>query len=104
MTEDEKRINKVENRVDNLETKFEMYMKLQDERFNSFMQQRTELRQDMKDMQNRFYTKMDNLDAKIDGIAKHVQTLSIAAIAGIGGMFVAIVVMVGTVVYSVLTR
>ena len=111
MTEDEKKINDVEKRVDNLETKFEMFMKSQDERFNYFMQRQNELaadirelRQDSKDMQKSFDAKIDKLDAKIDGIAKHVQTLSVAAVAGVGGMFVAIVVMVGTMVYSVLTR
>ena len=109
MTEDGKKNNSVERRVDKLETRFEMYMKAQDERFNSYMQRQNELatdirelRQDMKDMQNRFDAKIDKLDAKIDGIAKHVQTLSVAAVAGVGGMFVAVGVIVGTLIYTLL--
>ena len=54
-----------------------------------------ELRQDMKAMQA-------NLDAKIDGMGKHVRNLSVAAMAAVGGMFVAVGVMVGTMIYTLL--
>ena len=111
MADNENKNNDVDRRVDKLETKFEMYMKAQDERFNFYMQRQNELatdirelRQDMKDMQNSFDAKIDKLDAKIDGMVKHVQTLSVAAVAGVGGMFVAVGVMVGTLIYSILTR
>lgn len=98
MTEDEKRINNIDSRVSNLETKFEIYMQRQNEMAADIR----ELRQDFKDMQKTFDAKIDKLDAKIDSIGKHVQNLSIAAIAGVGGMFVAIVVMVGTLIYTLL--
>ena len=100
MTEDEKRINNIDSRVSNLETKFEIYMQRQNEMATDIR----ELRQDMKDMQARIDAKFDNMDAKIDGIGKHVQNLSVAAIAAVGGMFVAVGVMVGTMIYSILSR
>ena len=56
-----------------------------------------EIRQDMKAMQA-------NLDAKIDSMGKHVRNLSVAAMAAVGGMFVAVGVMVGTMIYTILTR
>ena len=100
MTEDEKRINNIDSRVSNLETKFEVYIQRQNEMATDIR----ELRQDMKDMQKAFYAKMDNMDGKIDGIGKHVQNISVAAIAAVGGMFVAVGVMVGTMIYALLTR
>ena len=104
MTEDEKRIINVESRVDNLETTFKMFIQEMRD-FKTEMRQQNqmraeeirEIRQDMKAMQA-------NLDAKIDGIGKHVQNLSVAAIAAVGGMFVAVCVMVGTMIYTILTR
>ena len=100
MTEDEKRINNIDSRVSNLETKFEVYIQRQNEMATDIR----ELRQDMKDMQKASYAKMDNMDGKIDGIGKHVQNISVAANAAVGGMFVAVGVMVGTMIYSILSR
>ncbi len=102
MTEDEKRITNVEKRVDNLETTFKMFMQEMRD-FKTEMRQQNqmraeeirELRQDMKTMQA-------NLDAKIDGMGKHVRNLSVAAMAAVGGMFVAVGVMVGTMIYTLL--
>ena len=56
-----------------------------------------EIRADMKTMQT-------NLDAKIDALGKHVQNLSVAAMVGVGTSVIAVVVIVGTMVYAVLTR
>ena len=113
MTEDEKKNIDVDRRVDKLETKFEMFMKSQDDKFNAFMRSHEdfkteirqqnqmraeeirELRQDMKNMQA-------NLDSKIDSMGKHVRNLSVAAMAAVGGMFVAVGVMVGTMIYTLL--
>jgi predicted ribosome quality control (RQC) complex YloA/Tae2 family protein len=104
MTEDEKRINNIENRVSNLETKFEMFMQSHEDFKAEIRQQNQmraeeirEIRQDMKNMQA-------SLDAKIDSMGKHVRNLSVAAIAAVGGMFVAVGVMVGTLIYTLLTR
>ena len=99
---------------------------MQDAKFNTFMQEMRdrdkqraddirELRQDMKNMQTRhdadmkglqkdFYTKMDNMDKKMDGVVKHVQNLTVAAIVGIGAAVAGIGAIAVTVVYSVLTR
>ena len=93
MTQQEKKISQVEARVSNLETKFELYMKRQDELALDIR----ELRQDMKDMQNR-------LDAKIDGISKHVQNLTVTAMVGVGTSVIAVVVLVGTTIYALLSR
>ena len=103
MTEQE-RIHNIDSRVSNLETKFEIHMRRQDELAADIR----EIRQDMKDMQNRFYTKMDNMDAKIDklgekldskieSIGNHVRNLSVAAVIGVATIAL-------TVVFSVLTR
>lgn len=56
-----------------------------------------EIRQDMKAMQA-------SLDTKIDGMGKHVRNLSVAAMVGVGTSVIAVVVMAGTIVYSVLSR
>ena len=104
MTEDEKRINNIENRVSNLETKFEMFMQSHEDFKAEIRQQNQmraeeirEIRQDMKNMQA-------GLDAKIDSMSKHVQNLSVAAMVGVGTSVIAVVVMVGTMVYTILTR
>ena len=55
-----------------------------------------EMRQDMKEMQTRFYAKMDNMDAKIDGIGKHVRNITIATMVGIGAAVTVVAAMVIT--------
>ena len=108
MIPNEKRINAVESRVSNIETKIDMFMRAQDEKFNNFMQEMRdfktemrdrdnqraaeimELRQDMKNMQA-------SLDSKIDGMGKHVRNLSVATIIGVATIAI-------TVIYSILTR
>ncbi len=44
----------------------------------------------MKEMQKNIYAKMDNMDAKIDGMGKHVRNMSIVTIIGIAAMVVAV--------------
>lgn len=97
MTEDEKRINNIENRVSNLETKFEMFMQSHEDFKAEIRQQNQmraeeirEIRQDMKNMQA-------SLDAKIDSMGKHVRNLSVATIIGVATIAI-------TVIYSILTR
>lgn len=115
MADKENKNNDVDRRVDKLETKFEMFMQesrdmrqeMRD-RDNQRAAEIRELRQDMKDMQKDFYTKMDNMDAKLDkkidkleskieSIGNHVRNLSVAAIIGVATIAV-------TVVYSIFTR
>ena len=40
----------------------------------------------------------------IDGIGKHVQNLTVAAMVGVGTTVIAVVAMVGTMIYTILTR
>ena len=109
MTREEKKINEIDKRVDSLETTFKMFMQEMRD-FKTEMRQQNqmraeeirEIRQDMKDMQTRFYTKIDNMDAKIDGIGKHVQNLTVAAIVGMGAAVAGIGAIAVTVIYSVL--
>ncbi len=104
MSKQEKKLNQVEARVSNLETKFEAFMEEMRD-FKTEMRDRDnqraadirELRQDMKTMQAQ-------LDAKIDGIGKHVQNVTVAAMVGVGTSVIAVVVLVGTTVYALLTR
>ena len=104
MTEDEKRINNIDSRVSNLETKFEMFMRSHEE-FKAEIREQNKMRiEEIRDMEAKMDAKIDKLDAKIDGIGKHVQNISVAAIAAVGGMFVAVGVMVGTMIYALLTR
>lgn len=87
---------------------------LQDAKFNIFMQEMRdfknemrdrdnqraaeimEMRQkhdaDMKDMQKNFYAKMDAMDAKIDGIGNHVRNLSITAMGAIGAIVITVII------------
>ena len=97
MTQQEKRIVEVEKRVESLESVFKSFMTEMRDRDNQRAAEIMELRQDMKTMQA-------NLDAKIDGIGKHVQNLTVAAIVGIGTAVVGVATIAVTVVYSILTH
>ena len=108
MTEDEKKINDVENRVSNLETKFEM-----------FMQESRDMRQEMRDRDNQRAAEirelrqkqdsdmreirqdMKTMQARIEDIGKHVRNLAWTGMAAVGGMFVAVGAMVATVIYTI---
>ena len=119
MTEQEKKINNIENRVDTLEATFKMFMQEMRDRDNQRAEDIRELRQDMKNMQAKhdadmkglqkdFYTKMDNMDkkldkkidkleAKIESIGNHVRNVSVATIIGVATIAI-------TVIYSILSR
>ena len=78
MTEDEKRINNIESRVGNLETKFEMFM----QEMRDF---KTEMRQ-----QNQMRTEdIREIRAGIESMGKHVRNLTVAAMVGMGTMTIA---------------
>ena len=62
----------VEQRVDSLETKFELYMKTQDERFNTFMNELQQQREDIRRLQDRQDAMQAKLEAEIKASqAKH---------------------------------
>ena len=90
MTKQEKKINEIDKRVDNLETTFKMFIQEMRDRDNQRAEEIRELRQkqeaDMKEIRN-----------SIDGMGKHVRNLSVATIIGVATIAV-------TVVYSILTH
>ena len=59
---------------------------------------------EMRDRDNQRAEDIREIRASIDGIGKHVQNLTVATIVGVGTSVIAVVVMVGTVVYSMITR
>lgn len=82
----------------------QMKLAMQDAKFAMFMQEAKEMRQDIRELRQDMKDMQANLDAKIDSMGKHVRNLSVAAMAAVGGMFVAVGVMVGTLIYTILTR
>lgn len=129
MTEQENFNVETQSRVSNLETKFETFMQSFDDFKQEMRDFKTEMRNrdnqrateimeirqrqeaaqakhnaDMIDLQKNFYDKMDTMDTKIDGIGKHVQNLTVAAMVGIGAAVIGIGAIAVTVVYSVFTR
>jgi len=91
----ERRITNLESNVNNLIEEFRDFKNEMRQQNQMRAEETRELRQDMKNMQA-------NLDAKIDSMGKHVRNLSVAAMAAVGGMFIAVGVMVGTMIYTLL--
>ncbi len=107
-----KKVDNLENRVTTLEqqvnsvlTKLDMFIaesrearKRQDDDMREMREKHDsdmrEMRKDMKEMQVRFYEKMDNMDTKIDGIGNHVRNITIAAMVGIGAAVTGVAAMV----------
>ena len=90
MAEIEPRVEKLENRVTSLEqqvsnviAKLDMFIAESREARQRQDADIREIRQEMKDMQK-------NMDAKIDGMGKHVRNMSIVTIIGIAAMVVAV--------------
>ena len=77
-------------RIDNTLTKIDMMLaELRDSRTE--MRDRDNQRAaETRELQTRFYTKIDALDAKIDALGKHVQNLTVAAIVGFSAVLVAV--------------
>ena len=91
----ERRITNLESNVNNLIEEFRDFKNEMRQQNQMRAEETRELRQDMKNMQA-------NLDAKIDSMGKHVQNISVAAMAAVGDMFIAVGVMVGTMIYTLL--
>ena len=101
MADLEKRVTTLEQQVNNVLTKLDMFIEesraarqRQDAEIRE-LRQRQDAAQakhdaDMKEMQKNIYAKMDNMDAKIDGMGKHVRNMSIVTIIGIAAMVVAV--------------
>ena len=93
----EERIITVERRVDNLETKFELFMQEMRD-FKTEMRQQNQMRaEEIREIRQDMKTMQANLDAKIDNMGKHVRNLSVATIIGVATIAI-------TVVYSIFTR
>ena len=95
----QRQINAQNARIDNVLTKVDgLIDSLQD--FKDEMRQQNqmradeirEIRQDMKDMQKNFYSKMDNMDSKIDAMGKYVRNMSWIVMAAIGAMVVTVII------------
>ena len=99
----DERVTSLERQVSNTMIKVDMLVAEMRDRDNQRAKEIMEMRQkhdaDMKELQKNFYTKMDNLDSKIDGIGNHVRNLAITSMAAVGGMFIAVGAMVATVTY-----
>lgn len=80
-----------EKRVDTLETKFEMFMKSQDERFNTFMNELQQQREDIRRINERIDATNARIDSKFDAISNQLHSLTIAAVVGFGAVVVAVV-------------
>ena len=81
----------VEQRVDTLETKFEMFMKSQDERFNIFMNELLQQREDIRRAQEKQDADRKALEDKIDRLGDKIQNMVIAAVVGFGAIVFATV-------------
>ncbi len=79
----ETKVTTLEQQVSNVITKLDMFIAESREARQRQDADIREIRQDMKDMQK-------NMDAKIDGMGKHVRNTSIAVIIGIAAMVIAI--------------
>ena len=84
------RVTTLERDVDKVIAKLDMFITESREARQRQDAEIREIRQDMKDMQNRFYTKMDNMDAKIDNMGHHVRNMTVATIIGIAAIVVAV--------------
>ena len=93
---------------------------LQDAKFSAFVDEMRDFKTEMRDRDNQraneirdlrrkqeadmkeIRASINGLDTKIDGIGKHVQNLTVAAIVGMGAAVAGIGAIAVTVIYSVL--
>ena len=86
-----------EERLTSLETKFELFMqeiREQREDIRRLQDRQDEDRRkhdaDMKDMNARFDAKFDTIDAKFDRLSEQIHTMTIAAVVGFGAIAAAV--------------
>ena len=92
----------LENRVSNLETKFDMFMEEMRD-FKTEMRQQNEMRAaeiremrqkhdaDIKEIRQNHEADMKEIRNSLDGMGKHVRNISIAAIVGIGAISASVI-------------
>lgn len=77
---------------------------LQDAKFNAFVEEMRDFKNEMRERDNQRAQDIREIRASLDGMGKHVQNLTVAAMVGVGTSVIAVVVMVGTMVYTILSR
>ena len=89
----------------------QMKLAMQDAKFNVFMQEMRDFKTEMRDRDNQrledireIRQDMKTMQASLDGMTKHFRNITIATMAGVGTSVVAVVVLVGTTLYALLTR
>ena len=93
----ERRITNLESNVNNLIAELRDFKTEMRDRDNQRANEIRELRQKQD-------ADIKEIRASIDDMGKHVRNLSVATMAAVGGMFIAVGVMVGTMIYTLLTR
>lgn len=71
---------------------------------NSLIRELKDFKDEMRDRDNQRAQDIREIRASLDGMGKHVQNLTVAAMVGVGTSVIAVVVMVGTMVYTILSR
>ena len=84
------KIKDIERRVDNLETKFEMFMQeLRD--FKTEMRQQNQMRaEEIRELRQRQDIMQERIDSKFDNIISQIHNLTIAAVVGFGAVAAAV--------------
>ena len=95
---DLQRFSALDARVSNLETKFEMFMRSQEDfkqemrdRDNQRHAENAELRNLIKEIYTTTDTKVSKIESKIDGLAKQIQNMAIATVVGVGAVVAGVV-------------
>ena len=90
MTEQEKFNAEVQLRLTRQDTKFEIFMKAQDERFNTFMNELQQQREDIRRLNEWHDADRKSLEAKIDSLGKQINDTWRQTMLGVGGMIIAV--------------
>jgi len=80
----------------------QMKLALQDAKFNAFVDEMREFKNEMRDRDNQRAEDIREIRQELKDMGKHVRNLAITSMAAVGGMFVAVGAMVATVIYSIL--
>ena len=90
MTEQEKFNAEVQMRLAKQDAKFEVFMKSQDERFITFMNELQQQREDIRRLNEKIDATTARIDSKFDSLINQLHNLTIAAFLGFGAIAVAI--------------
>ena len=78
---------------------------------NSLIRELKDFKLEMRDRDNQraqdireIRSSISNMQNNIDSMGKHVRNLTVAAMVGVGTTVIAVVAMVGTMIYTLLTR